>query len=291
MQKAVLIGRGYWGKILAPYIQKHYELCGIFGRDNTKEDLKTILENIDSVFIATPLATHYPLTYLSLECKCNVFLEKPSSETQDEFLALQTLAQRHDRILFTDYIYTFSQSIRFGIAFLKNDTSPIKSIHACIKQYGNFYPNENVLEVIGVHYLSVFAFMQETGLINRLCVESCKFLDTKKQSALLKFYAMHRGKPIDISLECSLLSQNKKRTLHIQTTHYNLCIDMLSQTPLQINNATYTKQMPCFDEGNNLDLALTYFKQMHKDLNVYKSHLNLCQTILGLLTQAHQKAT
>lgn len=292
MQKAVLIGRGYWGKILYPYIQKHYILCDMCGSNITKEALKHLLNKVDSAFIATPLNTHYSLAMLALECNCNVFLEKPSSSTQNEFKRLQNLAIRQNKILFTDYIYTFSESIRFGMALLKNDTNNIESIHAKITQYGNFYNNESVLEVIGVHYFSVFAYMQDMGIFQELCVKSCKFLDSKKQSALVTFCALRNNISFNITLECSLISQVKKRILDIKTKNYNLCIDMSSRTPLalQANNKLYENEMPIFDETNNIDLALKYFKQMSRDISHYKFHLKLCQTVLDLLEQAHTKA-
>ena len=147
MQKAVLIGRGYWGKILHSYIQKHYEICGIFGSNTKKQILKQALDNAESAFIATPLASHFALAKLALEHHCNVFVEKPSCATQDEFNTLQSLSQAHNKIFFTDYIYTFSQSILYALQILQDSKANIQSIEATITQYGNFYENESVLEV------------------------------------------------------------------------------------------------------------------------------------------------
>lgn len=308
MQKAVLIGRGYWGKILYPYIQKHYIVSEVCGKDTKKECLEQILKDADSVFIATPLSVHYPLAKLGLECKCHVFLEKPSCKTQNEFNELKNLALKQNKILFTDYIYTFSESIRFGVELLKNRKS-IESIHAEITQYGNFYDNESVLEVIGVHYFSVFAYMQNVGLFHNLCVKSCEFLDSCKQSALVKLCALRNNgdlqnldfqknrdlrnskeREIEITLKCSLISQTKKRSLSIQTKDYTLCIDMLSKKPLTLQENNKLKEMPIFDETNNLEFSLQFFKQINNNKIAYSSHLNLCQTILNLLSQTYEKS-
>lgn len=295
MQKAVLIGRGYWGKILHSYIQKHYEICGIFGSDTQEQILKQALNKAESAFIATPLASHFMLSKLALEHHCNVFVEKPSCATQDEFKTLQLLSKAHNKIFFTDYIYTLSQSILYAMQMLQDDKAQIQAIEATITQYGNFYENESVLEVIGVHYLSVFALMQEIGLLENLCVQECKFLDSKKQSALLSLYAQQGKRQIPLKILCSLLSNEKKRILSIQTQDFTLHIDMLSQNPLQVYIIKQTplqdKILPIFDENNNLNFALKNFKDMCENRHDYKRHLNFSQTTLNLLAQAHSKAT
>ncbi|CAM3378313.1 Gfo/Idh/MocA family protein [Helicobacter labetoulli] len=263
MQKAILIGRGYWGKILQHYIQKHYKISHIFGRDVEDEVLIEALDKADSAFIATPLSSHFKLAKLALEHNCNVFVEKPSTATKEEFETLLNLARKNNKILFTDYIYTFSQSILYALKILQDTNAKIESINAEITQYGNFYENESVLEVIGVHYISVFAFMQELGLLDNLCVKSCKFLDSKKQSATLEFSVLQEKgskKEIVLLLHCSLLSNDKKRLLRISTTDSIISVDMLSQTPLSIIESS--QSLPIFDEKNNLNFAMESFKDM-----------------------------
>ena len=264
MQKASLIGRGYWGRILQGYIQKHYKISHIFGSDVKEEVLKDSLEKADSAFIATPLISHFKLAKLALEHNCNVFVEKPSTATKEEFEILLNLANHKNKILFTDYIYTFSQSILYALKILQDTNAKIESMNAEITQYGNFYENESVLEVIGVHYISVFAFMQELGLLQNLYVKSCKFLDSKKQSAALEFRALqnseNRDREITLSLHCSLLSNDKKRLLRLSTADSIISVDMLSPTPLSIIESS--QSLPIFDEKNNLNFALQSFVDM-----------------------------
>lgn len=293
MQKAILIGRGYWGKILQRYIQKHYKISHIFGRDVKDGVLKDALEKADSAFIATPLISHFKLAKLAFEHNCNVFVEKPSTATKEEFEILANLAKHKNKILFTDYIYTFSQSILFALQMLQGEH--IESMNAEITQYGNFYENESVLEVIGVHYISVFAFMQELGLLDNLYVKSCKFLDSKKQSAALEFRASqnseNRDREITLSLHCSLLSNDKKRLLCIRTTDSTICVDMLSQTPLSLIKSS--QSLPIFDEKNNLNLALQSFVDFTANKSQrqsYSTHLRFSYTTLDLLSQAHSLA-
>ncbi|BAM11820.1 oxidoreductase domain-containing protein [Helicobacter cinaedi PAGU611] len=275
MQKAILIGRGYWGKILQHYIQKHYKISHIFGRDVEDEVLIEALDKADSAFIATPLSSHFKLAKLALEHNCNVFVEKPSTATKEEFETLLNLARKNNKILFTDYIYTFSQSILYALQILQE--KHIESIQAEITQYGNFYENESVLEVIGVHYISVFAFMQELGLLDNLCVKSCKFLDSKKQSATLEFSALQEKgskKEIVLLLHCSLLSNDKKRLLRISTTDSIISVDMLSPTPLSTIDSS--ESLPIFDEKNNLSFAVESFKNMCARVKQDSTSLESC---------------
>ncbi|MCH5314097.1 MAG: Gfo/Idh/MocA family oxidoreductase [Helicobacter sp.] len=302
MKQAVLIGRGYWGKILQKYIPQYFVLRGVFGSDVAREDLVKILQEVDVAFIATPLCAHFDCASLALEHHCDVFLEKPSVRNKEEFYTLLNLAKKHNKILFTDYIYTFSRSITYVLNLLKTHPSPIRSLYANIAQYGNFYPNESVLEVIGVHYLSVFALMQEMQLLQELCVKKCTFLDEKSQSATLELSAQanhivedkikENKEEIRAQLDCSLLDHTKKRILRIQTEDFTLSIDMLASMPLTIHTHSaksnlHTHILPLFDETNNLTLALESFQNMGENPQAYTAHLRLCEVILGLLTHAH----
>lgn len=117
MQKAILIGRGYWGKILQHYIQKHYKISHIFGRDVEDEVLIEALDKADSAFIATPLSSHFKLAKLALEHNCNVFVEKPSTATKEEFETLLNLARKtirfYSQIIFTHFRNLFSMPCKY----------------------------------------------------------------------------------------------------------------------------------------------------------------------------------
>jgi predicted dehydrogenase len=120
---AGLIGFGYWGKILHKYLTKHkgFSLKAIATRHPesiagvipsgvkacTIEELAGDPE-IDAVFIATPIITHYEITRLCLEQGKHVFCEKPLTSVYFEAQHLKEISGKTGRHLFTDYIYTFS---------------------------------------------------------------------------------------------------------------------------------------------------------------------------------------
>lgn len=309
-QKALLLGRGYWGQILARYIQRHYDVLEILGSDVAPSHLCSTLESADIAFIATPLDSHFSLAQLALEHDCDVFIEKPTAATLAQLTILQSLARKQNRVLFTNYIYTFSRSIQYALARLEQ--AHIQSIHAEIGQYGRFYANESVLEVLGVHYLSVFAAMEAQGILHNVRVVACEFFDPSLQSAQVVL----ESSECPILLDCSLLAQAKARILRIQLdtiatldgeykqdslgsvdstkpADLTLCVNMLSPTPLTIEPIPKHERanpLPIYDESQNLMQSLDHFAAAIIDSQAYCSHERLCQRTLQLLEQAKAKA-
>ena len=114
--KCVLIGYGYWGKILERYIKESsfFKLSGIY--DPLLEDKLEMTEiltdkSIECAFVCNPIDEHYSTVKLLLEHGKHVFCEKPLSKKLEESMELLNLAKKNNLTLFTDYIYTVSPSI------------------------------------------------------------------------------------------------------------------------------------------------------------------------------------
>ncbi|STO97501.1 FAD-dependent oxidoreductase [Helicobacter canis] len=289
--KALLIGSGYFGQILRPYIAKHCEILAI--ANTSTSDLPALLRQADLCFIATPLHSHFELARAALQAHCHTFIEKPATSNAQEYSELVSLATAHSRVLFTDYIYTLSPSIRHALLLCQG--LPLESICATITQYGKFYENESVLEVLGVHYLSVFALMQELGIIADVEVQECVFLDQKKLSARLRLCAKQAERSIPISLECSLLSHKRQRVLRLFGKKSCLQVNMLDPAPLSYVDSSpdhaLESSLPIFDEGDNLAHSLATFMSfiasdnLAKDMH-YVAHTNICERTACLLDSA-----
>lgn len=289
--KALLLGRGHFATILARYLSPRFECIASFGSDVPRDSLISVLQSAEACFIITPLSAHFSLAALALEQDCHVFVEKPTTASLHELDTLLALARDKNRVLFTDYTYTFSRSIRHSLQWLRASPSSL-SIQARIAQYGKFYAGESVLEVLGVHYLSVFALYECEGILEGLEVEWCQFLDSNKQSARLALRAFFNGAPCPITLECSLLSQARERILLLRTPPATLRVDMLASPALSLDSAESIKSppLPCYDEGNNLAHALTHFTHALHDKASSHAHLKLTQKIIALLEQAHARS-
>lgn len=293
--KALLLGRGHFASILTRYLSPRFECIASFGSDVPRDSLISALQSAEVCFIITPLSAHFSLTALALEQGCHIFVEKPTTASLHELDSLTSLARAQNRVLFTDYTYTFSRSIRHSLQWLETSPAPL-SIQARIMQYGKFYAGESVLEVLGVHYLSVFALYECEGIISGLEVAWCQFLDSNKQSARLTLRAFREGAPCHITLECSLLSHTRERILLLRTPSATLRVDMLSSPVLSLDsrvdsiNSTESTPLPCYDEGNNLALALTHFIRAIDDKAYCHAHLKLTQKVIALLEQAHARS-
>ncbi len=290
-KKAVLIGKGYWGSILQNYIYKDYQLIAIFGKDYRENDLIQALQEADVAFIATPLKAHFSLCKIALECDCVVFVEKPTTPTLSVFESLLSIAQHTKHIIFTDYIYTFSRSIRYALDFLASNRGHLQSIHATLTQYGAFYEDESVIEVLGVHYLSILAQMCQKGILEYLLPTRSIFCDKDKQSVCIDIESSHKGSPIHIRLDCSLLHNTKARIIQFHTDECQLQVDMLSPVPFSVSPLLTNVNLPVFDEKNNLSLSLQYFHQALNDRAFYTSHLQLCKQVLELMDRSNLIAT
>ncbi len=291
---AIMFGRGYFARIIEKYLGTEFELIAQFGKDSPQERVAVALEKAEVVFVITPMKSHYALCKQALESGCHVFVEKPTTETLQEFRDLATLATMRERVIFTDYIYTFSESVNNALKILKTNATAPKSLFGSITQYGKFYEGETVLEVLGVHWLSVFAQMcsPEYQIFNSLKVVRCHFDDTpplQKTQCHLYLEAECNDGCVPIELFCSLVSEERTRLLKIRTEPYLLEINLQSDVSLrqipQYSETMSGKTMQ-FDERNNLAHSIDRFKSALNGSFDISSHLSLCARVAELVSTA-----
>ncbi|TLD81451.1 Gfo/Idh/MocA family protein [Helicobacter trogontum] len=269
---AILIGRGGWGKLLETYIQQseNFTLLGVYGSDF---DISLIPSNTQVAFIATPLCAHFDLTMACITKGLHVFVEKPTCKTLDEFYMLQDCAKQHNLRIYTDYIYLCSSSISYIIEMIKD--KPLDSIHATITQYGKFYENESVLDVLGVHWLSVFC-----SIFPELYVKHF-FYQNPYQLQATFLTKDCRYKHCKITLFCSLLHDKKARTLEIYAKDMSIVFDMQTNPTIKISNLSESKNIH-FDEQNNIARTLNHFYEILFNDELYNKHIKMCHEILQL---------
>lgn len=273
--KSILLGYGYWGKIIARYIRqsKDFELNGICDPHlKGVWDRKDILENrnIDCAFVCTPIDQHYDLVSALLESGVHVFCEKPLCRSVEETLCLYEKARQKGRILFTDYIYTVSPSIRYIKAHI-DLLGKIRYIDMDIRQFGRFYRNDSVYEVIGVHMISVLAYLFDAKKheIEVLLTETMAYGSQAQAEAGCILFRLRdiRGK-----ITCSLVSDEKTRRIELLCDHGTIVFDMLAEDTVKIiiheedkkNEGQKKQQIFCrqqFDEKNNLCHVLEEFQE------------------------------
>lgn len=273
--KAALIGYGYWGKIIKRYIDDntHFELVAICSQENIKlngiiftNNLNDIVNNpaIEAAFVCTPIGTHFDICQALLTHDKHVFCEKPLVSDTVQLKKLIYLAEKFKKILYTDYIYIASPSIR-KMRQIINNIGNICCIEGEISQFGNFYSKDTVFEILGVHLFSVLAYFFPEFVIN-----SCDIYNP----GLLKEYGcvnLNINDNVEVNFICSLLSSKKIRTIKIYGTKGHILFDMMDkEATLRFLDYTYDSQMGykklqektwLFDENNNLSNMVEMFNE------------------------------
>lgn len=180
-----LIGCGYWGEKILHTILKHnnFDLkycCDT--KNNTLKNLKKLLEknsrinfinniniifndkNIDAVFIATPLITHFQLVKKSLEAKKHVLVEKPITTNILEAKKLLLLSKKVNKLCMVDHIFLYDDAIIEIKKLINNKNFGIfKTFLSSRENYGPFRKGESVLWDLGIHdiYIARYFFDKE----------------------------------------------------------------------------------------------------------------------------------
>lgn len=294
MISVAIIGFGYWGKILSKYLENSdkFNLKHILVRTSEGCNNKFITDislikkdkEISAVFIATPISTHFHLSKEMLNSRKHVFCEKPLSNNLEEVKELKKLSKVNNRIIYTNYIYTNSPSIKK----LKNELSNYNGkmfFEGEIKQYGRFYKNESVFDIIGCHLLSIVCFL----------FPSRKF-DIKHVLVNKEIFSSNFSK-IKLSsettsgiLDVSLLSNEKIRKFIVYTKESIYKFDMNAEfTFVKYKNSfanEYIEETKYkFNEFDNLENALSDF---YKCITENSSNLEISEDITVLLSDINK---
>ena len=293
--KCVLIGYGYWGKIVKQYIEKNnfFELVGIC--DPMLEDsldFNNILKNknIECAFVCSPVDTHYLTVKKLLEHNKHVFCEKPLCKDFKETKELLNLSETKEICLYTDYIYTVSSSINF----IKKNINLVGKVLYCeasIKQFGNFYQNDDVFEVIGVHMFSALSYILDAEIAIKNILFEKKNKNNLIEVALIEFEMLNNIKGI---INCSLLNEVKERKIKFICEEGIIIFDMLGENTVYIEKYSisgngYDKEILIskkYDEMNNIERVLEDFKNHIKNK---KGNYQMIYTISKVLNSIKGK--
>ncbi|MGI0440352.1 Gfo/Idh/MocA family oxidoreductase [Helicobacter himalayensis] len=291
---SVLIGKGYWGSILTRYIKEspYFHLSKIFG---SEFQIQLLPKDCKCAFVATPLDSHFKLCEELLLRGVHIFVEKPTCRNLAEFEYLHSLSTRNNAILYTDYPYTLSPSIRHIKTLLLKHLHlvqfPLK-FQAKITQYGKFYENEGALEVLGVHWLSVFALFFKEIMPFKITTQApssyplsayvkarAKFLESLSLDSQFK----EKDFPIDLELTCSLECKEKARILEISASNFSIYFDMLNTPKITFKIDSKETQYFDFDETNTLAFCVQDFACAIKDKKYTTKLLTLHKRVIKFL--------
>ena len=296
--KIALLGYGYWGKIVFKYLKNDtfFELVKVFDMYNDKVGIFTnnideIMEDeeIEGVYIATPVSTHFKFIKLAIEHKKLVFCEKVLVTEMNELNYIKE--HFSNKIIESNYIYTDSPSLNY----IKNnldEIGEIKYIEGEMKQFGNFYLDSDVYSTIGCHLLSgIMHILNSNEII--LSVESL----IKREGLVLKGIMKGKISKIPFSFNVDLLNYEKRRNLVFYGEN-----GVFYFNPLDVENTIILKKFESrsnkiliekkknFDENNNIILALKRFKEVIKnerEMNL-KLSITISEKLLKLKEENHE---
>lgn len=294
--KVALLGYGYWGKVLQRYLdlEKRVELKWIYDPNVSCQERFTNkildLENdreIEAVFIAAPVQNHRELCERMLCAGKHIFCEKPAVKTIEEWRKIQILAQYKKRVFFTDYLYTCSPGIQFIKEHLK-DIGELYSITGNIEQFGKFYEDQSVYEVIGLHWVSAIFYLVGTTM-SQTTFQT--FVNSEQEKCFYGQASFTLNNKIKVILLCNLISEKKIRTLQLYGERGSFFYDMSEKFPVKLiryeRKGYHIERKEeynySFDEKNTVALAICKFLEDIQQKR-YSSNMELSQQVQNWLS-------
>ena len=264
--KTALIGYGYWGKILRYYIERNpnFSLIKIYAHNLKPEKIFTdkiddiLRKDIKAVFICTPTNTHFSLSKLMLNNNKHVFCEKPLAKNSKDVEEFIKISKKKEKVIQTDFTFLQSKSIKK----MKELIPKIGQIYIAsflMKQYGKFYKEDNVYEILGSHMISILYYLFDKMNLNFKFIDYYLKKENKPEIGDILFNANRLNGNISLSLhspykERKIILKGEKGILYYDPLKKNsLKYYSISKDKIILNNAFN------FDEKNNLRYSIENF--------------------------------
>lgn len=296
--KVALIGCGYWGSKIKKYIPEYFDLKYVA---NSKFDREIIWKDkeITGVIIATPVETHYELGKEALLNGRHIFIEKPITLKTSEAKELRQIARVKKLEIGVDYVHTFSSSLKTAVS-LNSHFNDLKYMEMSTKHLGRFM-KLSVYWLLASHHLSIldmFMDLADLSFTNQHHMYNPigDGWQNKYSSGTIYFENNRKGfhGKIDVSLDYF----EKEMLINFYGRNYMMKYNALDKNSLkfitydQIEGALpddliTKKEIFSFDESNNLELAMSYFRNLmdgREESNIDRS-IKVTKVLEGLNDQ------
>ena len=178
MGSVALVGFGYWGPNLARNLQalagprwrylvdaspeRRERAAQLYPQVSVVPSLDEVLadEEVTAVVVATPAATHAPLTRLLLESGRHVLVEKPLALTTVDAVALAKLAQERGRVLMVGHTFEFVPAVRAMKQIIDaGEIGDLLYLHSQRLNLGRIQSDINAFWSIGPHDVSIANYL------------------------------------------------------------------------------------------------------------------------------------
>ena len=297
--KVSIIGYGYWGPKLARNFQNSnffnlFSIIDISKKNlmNARRDfplakigtdykLSLNKSNISLVVISTPTKTHFKIAKYALDKKINVLVEKPLSLSIKEVKILENLAKKNKVLLFVDYPFLFSGSIKYIKKLINNNKFGNLIEIESFREQAPIRKDCNVVWDLSVHDVSILHF-----LLNKMPYryESRKFKTVSKNQADTAYLNLSYKNNINVFLKNTWISPSKIRLIKFKFKKAIVYCD--ENEPIykikifkkkQVNNNEYNLEVPDLDLSEPLSVLVNYIYKSLSDKrnNIFNNNLNL----------------
>ena len=178
MGSVALVGFGYWGPNLARNLQalagprwrylvdaspeRRERAAQLYPQVSVVPSLDEMLsdEEVTAVVVATPAATHAPLTRMLVESGRHVLVEKPLALTTVDAVALAKLAQERGRVLMVGHTFEFVPAVRAMKQIIDaGEIGDLLYLHSQRLNLGRIQSDINAFWSIGPHDVSIANYL------------------------------------------------------------------------------------------------------------------------------------
>lgn len=240
MIKIGVIGYGYWGPNLVrnffettdcvvktvadlrpdrlAVLKKHYPSIGV----TTEVDYLLDDRRIDTLVIATPVSTHFPLVQKALQLGKHVLVEKPMASSYSQALELVDLAKKKNRILMVDHTFLYTDAVRKIKKLIEiGEIGKLRYFDSTRTNLGLFQQDINVLWDLAAHDISILLYLvkakplsvQTSGISHtKNKVENIAFVTIKYKTGFIAHFNCSWSSPVKIRL--ILIGGSKKMIVY-----------------------------------------------------------------------------
>ena len=222
--KTLLIGNGYWGKIIKNNLKN--EPIVFDSLTDSSDKLDRLLSNSNYVIIATPASTHFELVSKALNFQCNVFCEKPLCLSLHESQKLFKAAKSVNKSLYVDWIFLCNPVIR-TIKNLIDNRRFGKLIHASMNRL-NLGPVRNDVSAaqdLASHDLSILSYLVDENLTATKFEHSLPN-DVKPSTSCVKVNWSNGDAVINVSWSYPIKNRTCVFSFEKATVHWDDCLDI-----------------------------------------------------------------
>jgi predicted dehydrogenase len=242
--KVGLIGYGYWGVNLFRNLasSRQFHLVAVAEQNDARraaaqaifrgrliESAEELIRDkeIEAVFIATPVATHFALARQAILSGKHVFVEKPISATVAEAEELVSLAEQQGVVLTVDHTYLFTGAVQYIAETVRSGELGRLCYYDSMRiNLGLFQPDVNVLWDLAPHDLSILDHLLDEEPVR---IAASGYCHVNRHLPDIAYLTLHYPSNVVAHLNLSWMSPTKVRRIAIGGTRKMMVWDDLNR--------------------------------------------------------------